>query len=442
MSIKSRLRQWLSDESDAEVSESWAPDDKRWYAPVTLSSVSPQTALGIDTAYACVDRYAKELSTCPLQVYERLKSGGNSLAYSHNLYYLLHDSPNEELTAVEYWDTVIRHILTYGNSISRVYVNGRNDVTDIQLLMPWKVEVKRDKDTGVRYYLHHKDGGAEPEILYDGDVMHIPGPGFDGLMGYSPIEMNRRTFESAYYAEDYTTRFLANNGIPPAYLSFPGTLSEKSFESLRKWIAKYFNRLSAGSPQVLDRGMEIKTVAINHRDLQWIDLRRLQVEQICRIYDVPPHRVQDLSRSTNNNIEHQDIEWTKHSIRPLAKRIEARVNKSLFGSIEGNRFFAEFNLNAMYRGDMISEANAASIKISSAQMSPNEARRLRNENPYEGGDTYWIQGAMMPVDRLINPPEPPPATAPVADPADAEDENAPADDAEDSTEDQPTEEAA
>ena len=411
MSVKSRLRQWLSDESDAGVSPP-GPEDDFWYHPVTRTGryLSPETALAIDAVYACCDRLASTISSLPFQVYERLRNGGKRVAYDHPLYYVIHDSPNEELSAVEFWYAQVLQVELWGNAISRQVTSARNDVIELQMLMPWRVEVKRSPE-GVRYYIHHLDNG-DREILFDGDVLHIAGPGYDGLNGYSPIELHRRTFGAADHAEDYTSRFLANNGIPPAYISFPTALSPKSYSTLREWLLKILNRVHAGQPQVLDRGMEIKTVPINHRDLQYIELRGFQVEQICRIYNMPPHRVQKLDRSTNNNIEHQDIEYTKHTIIPRCRRIESRVNKSLLGIREGQTYFVEFNLDALYRGDMLSRAQAFGQMINTAQLMPNEARALENRNPVKGGNELYIQSGTVPLSQMLNPPEPPAAPQP------------------------------
>lgn len=416
MSLKSRVLQWLSDEPE-DTAALPGPDADYWYTDRPSLApgyeVTPRTAHAIDTVYACVDRYGSTISSLPFQVFERLRNGGKRLAPEHPLYYVIHDSPNAEMSAVEFWYTVVSHIELYGNAVARQVIDSRNDVAELQLLLPWKMEVKRDRDTGVRYYVYHHDGIAEPETLFDDTVLHIPGPGYDGFMGYSPIEVNRRTFGAAASADEYTSRFLANNGIPPAYVSVPNKLSERSLAQLLKYFAKYFNKGSAGKLGILQEGGEIKTVAINHRDLQYIELRKFQVEQICRIFNMPPHRVQSLDRATNNNIEHQDIEYVKHSIMPRCRRIESRINKQLFGPVEGNRFFAEFNLDAMYRGDMVSRAQAFSTRIFSGQLKINEARGFENLNPDPNGDELIVQSAMVPLRRIFeDPPEPAPAAEP------------------------------
>lgn len=448
MTIKSRLRQWLSEENDEAVSAP-GPTDDYWYRPLSTGPnriMSPEAALAVDAVYACCDRYASTISSLPFQIFERMENGGKRIAYRHRLYSVIHDSPNEELSAVEFWYIAVFQVELMGNFIAKQYVSAANDVVELQILDPWKVEVKRSPE-GVRYYIHHLEGG-EKEILFDGEVLHLAGASWgDGLRGCSPLELHRRTFGAADHAEDYTSRFLANNGLPPAYISFPQVLSPKSHASLTAWLRKIMSRWSVGDPKVLDRGMEIKTVPINHRDLQYIELRKFQVEQICRIYNMPPHRVQSLDRATFSNIEHQDIEYVKHTIMPVCRRIESRVNKSLLGKLEGRRFFCEFNLDALYRGDMVSRAGAFQTRIFSAQLSPNEARGYENENPYEGGDTYWMQSGTQPVDRLLNPPEPPaPAPPPAKDQAPEEDsadgEDTPADDTEDNQEEAANETAA
>lgn len=444
MSIKSRLRQWLSDE-DAQPS-SPGPTDDYWYNAAPTVELSPQAALAVDAWYACCDRYASTISSLPFQVFER-KAKGKRTAYEHPLYYVIHDSPNAELSAVEFWYTAVFQLRWLGNFIAKQSISSRKDVMQLKILDPWKVEVKRASQTdpllrdtgyaGTRYYVHHLDDGSF-EILSEDDVLHLAGPSLDGLKGCSPMEIHRRTIGGANYAEDYTSRFLANSGIPPAYISHPLALSDKSHAAITAWLKKMLNRGTAGTAQVLDRGMEIKTVPVNHRDLQYIELRKFQVEQICRINNMPPHRVQSLDRATFSNIEHQDIEYVKHTIMPVCRRIESRVNKALLGVREGRRYFCEFNLDALYRGDMVSRSQAFQTKIFSGQLSPNEARGYENENPYRDGDTYWMQSGTQPIERLLNPPESPaiasPAPANEQNPDDVDGEDTPTDVAEDEEE--------
>lgn len=448
MTIKSRLRQWLSEETDGDVSTP-GPDHDYWYQPVSKPGISSQAALAVDTWWACCDRYASTISSLPFQVFERLPKGKRT-AYDHPLYYVIHDAPNKELSAVEFWYTAVFQLRWLGNFIAKQVTSKRNDVMQLVILDPTKIEVKRASQedpllrsleySGSRYYVHHLENG-EVEVLFEDDVLHLAGPSLDGLRGCNPVEIHRRTIGGADNAEDYTSTFLANNGLPPAYISHPLALSPKSHSAITTWLRKVLHRSGVGLAQVLDRGMEIKTVPINHRDLQYIELRKFQVEQICRINNMPPHRVQSLDRATFSNIEHQDLEYVKHTIMPVCRRIESRVNKSLLGVREGRKYFCEFNLDALYRGDMVSRSQAFQTKIFSAQLSPNEARGYENENPYEGGDTYWMQSGTQPVDRLLNPPEPP-VPAPVQAPATQQEDSDEEDDAAPESQQQEEEQAA
>lgn len=398
-----------------------SPYDDFWYraasaaeSSITGIYVGPATSLQAVGVYACVNVLAQTVASLPLNVIRR-DGDSKQVDTGHDLYNLLHNSPNDELTSFEFWEMEMAKLCTWGNSYSKLELVGPKKIVEsITPLRPDFMIVERDPETKIRRYVYQENGWGKPEVWLDEEILHIPGLGFDGLKGYSPVELMRRPIEMARAAEEYGARFFQNNATPPAYISIPVGIGPKAKEDMLDWFTKKFGGLSRSHKLgVLDNGAEIKTVPVNHRDIQFLELRKFQLEEIARIYRVPLHLIQSLDRSTNNNIEHQGIDFAMHTIRPWLVRIEKRINKALFGPKERKTWFAEFNMEGLLRGDAASRAEFCSKMIASGSMKPNEWRALENMNPVEGGDRLFIQGAMVPIEMAGAHLQPEPEEKPV-----------------------------
>jgi HK97 family phage portal protein len=214
----------------------------------------------------------------------------------------------------------------------------------------------------------------------------------------NPLAYMRQSLELAASAESYGANYFRNNAAPMAYITSPNSLADPAkFQLLDYMMQRFGGVKNAGKLGILDGGMEIKTVPVNHTDMQYLELRKFQIEEIARAYRVPLHMIGELARSTNNNIEHQGLEWATNTIRPECTRIERRINMQLFGPRESERFYAEFNLDALMRGDSAGRAAYLSAMRNIGVLNANEIRAIDNRNPYEGGEVYMVQGAMIPV---------------------------------------------
>ena len=372
------------------------PDNDFWYRPVSGSRnyVSQDSAMRISAVWACVRVIAETIGSLPLSVYRRNRDG-RELDRSHALYYLLHNSPNPDMTAFEFWELAAKCLCLSGNFYAQIFTNQRGDVTQLRPLSPSSMRVFRDPETGVLVYQYNA------EMFTSSDILHIPGLGYDGerdLTGYSPVSYMAQALGMTQDAEGYGANFFKNNATPPAYMTVPQALSNEARGNLQSWLMDNYGGVkNAGKIGVLEQGAEIKTVAINHRDMQFLELRQYQKADICSIFRVPPHMIQDLTRSTNNNIEHQGIDFATHTIRPWLTRIEKRINLQLFGPREAAAYYAEFNMDALLRGDSASRANYYSAMRNIGALNANEIRSKENMNPYAGGELYLVQGAMVPV---------------------------------------------
>ena len=372
------------------------PDNDFWYRPVSGSRnyVSQDSAMRISAVWACVRVIAETIGSLPLGVYRRNRDG-RELDRNHALYYLLHNSPNPDMTAFEFWELAAKCLCLSGNFYAQIFTNQRGDVTELRPLSPSSMRVFRDPETGVLVYQHNS------QMFTSSDILHIPGLGYDGerdLTGYSPVSYMAQALGMTQDAEGYGANFFKNNATPPAYMTVPQALSNEARGNLQSWLMDNYGGVrNAGKIGVLEQGAEIKTVAINHRDMQFLELRQYQKADICSIFRVPPHMIQDLTRSTNNNIEHQGIDFATHTIRPWLTRIEKRINLQLFGPREAAIYYAEFNMDALLRGDAASRANYYSAMRNIGALNANEIRSKENMNPYAGGELSLVQGAMVPV---------------------------------------------
>lgn len=389
--------------------------DDWWYGEavhsgVTGLRVSGDGAMRCVPYWACVRVIAETVATLPFNVYKRL-ARGKEVAAGHEVHHVIHDAPNLEVTAVEFWETSLAHILTAGNSYARVIVDTANRVTELQMLDPRRMTVARDRETGVKFFEYASENG-KIERYFDYEILHIPGLGYDGLIGYSPVQQHRRTIELSMAQEEYKLRYLSNNARPGMYIKHPGTLSDNASKRIREsWSNIHAGLQNAGKPGVLEEGMTIETVGPAAKDMEFIAQEKFSVEQIARIFRVPLHLIQSLDRATFSNIEHQSIDFVVHTIRPWCRRIEARVNRTLFGPRESAVYFAEFNIEGLLRGDSDGRSKFYATMRNAGILTANEIREKENYNAHPDGDELLVQGAMVPASQAGQQQQAEPQTA-------------------------------
>ena len=355
--------------------------------------VNPRSAMQTTTVYACVRVIAETIASLPLHVYEQ-KECGREKAYNHPLYRILHDEPNGEMTSFTWRETLMAHLLLWGNGYSQIIRDGRGRVVALYPLLPERMLVDRDS-RGRLVYAYNKDGADVP--LRPEDVLHIPGLGFDGVMGYSPIALERNAIGLGIAAEEYGSRFFANGATPSGVLTHPGAVKDTT--RLREsWNAAYGGSGNSGKVAILEEGMKFEKVSIPNNEAQFLESRKFQVNEICRIYRVPPHMVGDLEHATFSNIEHESINFGVYTIRPWLIRLEQAMNKALFSESDKGAFFVSFNLDGLLRGDYKSRMEGYAIGRQNGWLSANDIRDLESMNPIpteQGGDDYLVNGNMV-----------------------------------------------
>ena len=359
-------------------------------------TVNPRNAVQVSTVYACVRVIAETIASLPLGVYEETDDG-NRKATDHPLYRLLHDEPNPEMTSFVMRETMLTHLLLWGNSYSQIIRTGRNKVVGLYPLLPDKMDVDRDTKGNLTYTYTTTEGAQV--VLSPSDVLHIPGLGFDGIMGYSPIALEKNAIGLGIAAEEYGSRFFQNGARPSGILTHPNTVKDP--KRLREsWNAAYGGSTNGSKVAILEESMTFTPISLPNNEAQSLETRKFQVEEICRIFRVPPHLIGNLDRATFSNIENQSIDFAVHTIRPWLVRIEQAMNRALFAESEKGRFYVQFNIDGLMRGDYKSRMEGYSIGRQNGWLSANDIRSLENMNPIpaeEGGDTYLVNGNMVPI---------------------------------------------
>ena len=364
--------------------------------------VNERTAMQTTAVYACVRILAEAIASLPLHVYEYQDDGGKKLVHDHPLYYLLHDEPNPEMTSFVFRETLMSHLLIWGNAYAQIIRDGAGRVLGLYPLLPDKMDVQRD-DKGNIYYVYSRNSDENPMFKEYGniklkaeDVLHIPGLGFDGLIGYSPIAMAKNAVGMTLACEEYGASFFANGANPGGVLEHPGVLKDPS-KVRESWNSVYRGVNNAHKIAVLEEGMKYQQIGIPPEEAQFLETRKFQINEIARLYRIPPHMVGDLDKSSFSNIEQQSLEFVKYTLDPWVIRWEQSLQRSLLLPGEKGKYFIKLNVDGLLRGDYQSRMNGYAVGRQNGWFSANDIREMENLNPIpdeEGGNLYLINGAM------------------------------------------------
>lgn len=364
--------------------------------------VNERTAMQTTAVYACVRILAEAVASLPLHVYEYQDDGGKKLVHDHPLYYLLHDEPNPEMTSFVFRETLMSHLLIWGNAYAQIIRDGAGRVLGLYPLLPDKMDVQRD-DRGNIYYVYSRNSDENPMFKEYGDirlkaedVLHIPGLGFGGLIGYSPIAMAKNAVGMTLACEEYGASFFANGANPGGVLEHPGVLKDPS-KVRESWNSVYRGVNNAHKIAVLEEGMKYQQIGIPPEEAQFLETRKFQINEIARLYRIPPHMVGDLDKSSFSNIEQQSLEFVKYTLDPWVIRWEQSLQRSLLLPGEKGKYFIKLNVDGLLRGDYQSRMNGYAVGRQNGWFSANDIREMENMNPIpdeQGGNLYLINGAM------------------------------------------------
>jgi len=346
-------------------------------------NVTEQGALGISTVYACVYRIASTIASLGLEIYVRDGRDVN-VANMHPAYQVL-DIPNDENTPYEFWETLVASALVYGCGFAIIERNNRGYAERLIPVHYYDVDIK--EVNGERIYSVRDYGVVMPDNMLEICNMHR----------MSPIRLHRENIGLAKAAQDFGSEYFGQKGQMTGVLASDQPLRKEQMDVIQNsWNSSSMN---AGT-KLLPFGFKYQRITITPDEAQFIETRKFQAEEICRIYSVPPSLVQLPSQTTYNNVEQQNLQFARHTIAPWAKRIEQEIDRKLIQSFERPDIYSKFNMNDLYRGDLAARTNFYTQMLQSGVMSINEVRAKEQMNPVENGDLHTVQVNQIALDRL------------------------------------------
>ena len=351
---------------------------------VSGANVNEATALTISTVYACTYKIASTLASLNLDIYER--NGRNiDVANVHPAFDVIKYKPNEYQTAFEFWETIISHAVLNGCGYALIERDARGYAT--QLICLDYYDVDRKFVNGQPVFSVKNVGMVQPENMLE----------ICNLQRKSPIRLHRENLGLAKSAEEFGAEYFGSGGQMTGILSSDQPLRKEQMDIIQQSWNKA--QQQAGT-KLLPFGFKYSRISISPDEAQFIETRKFQAEEICRIFSVPPALVQLESQTTYNNVEQQNLQFARHTVTPWAKRIEQEIDRKLLQARERPELYSKFNLNDLYRGDMQSRAAFYTQMLQNGVLNINEVRQKEDLNPCEGGDTHVVQVNQLALNKL------------------------------------------
>ena len=370
--------------------------------------VTPSTAMGVAAFWACVRKISQTIGTLPIGVYERLDDGGRRSRGDHPLYVLLHDQPNADQTAAEFWEGVAACLCLWGNSYAeKVTIDG--NLTALHLLRPDLMSVERDRN-GALVYTYSDPHGRRREFGED-EVFHVRGFGFGDVVGLSPIAYGRQTLATAMAANEAAARTFSNGMRPGGILTYEGSqllTSEQREQAKRALIEPITGAENAGKTLLMEgaAGFKWQDVAMPPRDAELLLSRKHDVEEICSLMDVPPILIGRSSEGQTmwgSGLEQIMLGWYVTGLRPYLVRIEQAIKRSLVAPAERRTLYAEYTVEGLLRADSAGRAEMYSKLVQVAGITPNQICDRENLPRFEGGDVRLVNSTLVPLQGLGDP---------------------------------------
>ena len=347
--------------------------------------VSPAMAMKLTAVFGCVRVLSESVGMLPCFLYQSTDSG-RVKAPKEKLYSLLYTAPNDYMTPQEFWEYLIASLCLRGNFYA-YKVKALGEIVELLPLLPDNVQPKLDENWNPVYQVTFPDGSRD--VLSQDEIWHVRTFTMDSLVGLSPISYARQTIGLGLATEEHGARLFSNGAVSSGVLQTDQALTNEAYTRLKETFQEQHQGLSnAHKPMILEMGLKWNQISMSAEDAQFLETRKFQLEEICRIFRVPLHMLQNTDRATFNNIENLGMGFVNYSLVPYLTRIEQRINVGLVNREKRGQFYAKFNVGALLRGDMKSRYESYATGINWGILSPNECRDLEERNPREGGDVY------------------------------------------------------
>lgn len=377
------------------------------YTSATGMDVNEKTALEVTAVSAAVRIIAEAIASLPFNMYQKNKNGVREIAVKHPVHALIHDAPNPYMTSFVFWETMVSHVLLWGNAYAEIEWGPDGQVRNLWLLRPDMTRPLIDTKGSLYYQTTAIDKSFN--LPYK-NVLHIFGLGFDGLMGYSPIRLYRESIGLAKATEKYGGTYFGNGARPGGVLEHPSALSKPAADRIKEsWNQAHSGLDNGHRVALLEEGLTYKQIGLPPEDSQFLQTRQFQIAEISRIFRVPLHLLSELTRSTNNNIEQQAIEFLTYTLTPWLVKISQAVNLKLLIPSEkkNNKFYAEHVVDLLLRGDITARYAAYQTGRQNGWLNANDIRAKEGMNPIpdaQGGNAYMVNTAMQPIENMLQNP--------------------------------------
>lgn len=374
-------------------------EDRQRYGGYSEAGVdlSDRSVIGLPAVWACVNLLAGTIASLPLVVYRTDGNGERSIARDHSLYRLLHDSPNYDQTAVDFWEYVATSLELWGNAYARVE-RSVGKVVNLHPINPALVVPRRLANGTIEYRWSQ---GGKQYVETDKTMLHVRGFGGDPLGGMSTLHFGVQAFGLARAAQAAAGSTFRNGMRPSVQLAFPEFLTDDQFKLVNdRLIDQYMGAMNAGRPYIAEGGGKIEAISINPVDAQLLEILGLSIEQVCMMFQVPPVMIGYTSKSSSwpSSTEQQGLILQKFTLRRRLKRIEQALEKQLLTSADrAAGITIEFNIEGLLRADSTGRARYYQVMTMIGGMTINEVRRLENLPPVEGGEVPRIQMQNVPI---------------------------------------------
>jgi HK97 family phage portal protein len=358
---------------------------------VPAGPVTATTAMKYTAVFSCIRVLGETFASAPAKLYRKVTDDERESRNDLAVYDILHNAPNEEMAPFNFKEACMIALNTGGNAVCERLVDRRGGLVGLYPYQWQQVKIDRDPETKNLQYKISDGISTKPEKeLGRKQVFHVPGMSVDGVIGMSPIEYAANAIRLGRSYEEFGNQMFRNAAIPSGGFSTDGTLNESSFQRLKKEINEnYTGMKNTGKPMLLEGGLKFIPFTVKPIDAQLIENKKFQIEDIARIYRVPLHLIQNLDRATNNNIEHQSLEFIMYTMLPWFKRWEENINMQLLTPAERRAgYYVEFDLRGLLRGDQLSRSRAYAVGRQWGWLSVNDIRKLENMPPIENGDIY------------------------------------------------------
>ncbi len=380
------------------------PELKAFFAGSTSDSglaVNEITALNLSAYFSGVRVLSETVGSLPIMTYRRTGSRTKERATDHPIYKLLHDRPNPDMPPSVFKETLMAHQIVWGNAYCEIETDRLNRPVALWPLLPDRTEAERVNKV-LRYKTRLND---DREVILPAEkVWHVPGLGWDGVRGWSPLTMHRNAIGLGLALEKFDNTIFANGATLRGVLTMEKGFrdAEKRREYREDFEQIYSGLDNANRVAILEQGMKWTQIGVPPEDSQLLESRLFQVREMARILRLPPHFLGDLADATFSNIEQQGQEFVTYSLRPYLVKWEESLHYRLFDAREREQMFPEFLVDALLRGDIDSRYKAYQTAITYGFLSPNDVRGLENMNPVEGGDQYFVPVNIMPIDQIAD----------------------------------------